>query len=136
MDFVAQCRAAAGIIALEDQARDCLALSQVQRSNRRCALQARGLACARAAQAARAMMWRERYLVLQRELDQTLGLVNDLDVELAVVPRVRRLVYLRRVDYDLLTRILLRRPRLLGWAMEQRDEIRAELDAEENGAVL
>ena len=60
-----------------------------------------------------------------------LGRVEDIDEDRSLLHRVRRLLYLRRVDQELLVRIMGRRPSLLGWAMRHQDEIRALLDAEQ-----
>ena len=131
MDFMTQCRAAAGAVALDAQAFDCFAFSQVQRCNRRSALQVRGLRSARAAHAARSAMWRERALGLEQQVGEVLGRAEDIDEGRPLLHRVRRLLYLRRMDQELLVRIMGRRLSLLGWAMRQQDEIRALLDAEQ-----
>ena len=75
-------------------------------------------------------MWREHAHRFVQQLEDVLETVPDLDAELAVVPRVRRLIYLRRLEQELFLRIVRRRPSLIGWTMQQRDEIRAVLDAE------
>ena len=131
MDFVARCSGAGGgAIALEAEARDCFSLSQVQRCNRRTALQLRGMRCAAAAQSGRAAMWRERSHGYVQQLEGILGGVADLDEEMAVIPRVRSFLYLRRLDQELLVRIMARRPSLLPWALREQDSIRAVLDEE------
>ena len=130
MEFLTRCSAAAGAVALESQAADCFALCQVQRCNRRTGLQVRGLGCARAAQAARHAMWRERALRLESQLGEVLAQSDDIDDERPTLHQVRRLMYLRRLDQELIVRIMSRRPSLLPWAMRQQDELRALLDAE------
>ena len=77
-------------------------------------------------------MWRERALGLDQRLDETLSSVADIDDDQPLLRRVRRLLYLRRMDQEVLVRIMARRPSLLGWAVRQQDEVRALLDAEES----
>ena len=135
MDFVARCcGASGGIVALEAEARECFARSQTQRCNCRAALQLRGMRCAAAAQSGRAAMWRERSHGYVQQLEHLLGGIADLDEEMAVIPRVRKLVYLRRLDQELLARLMARRPSLLPWALREQDSIRAVLDEEESEA--
>ena len=131
MEYVSRCGSDAGAIALEAQARDCFCLSQVQRCNRRSMLQLRGMRSARAAQAARTAMWRERALGLEQRVGEVLDQAADIDEDRPLLHRVRRLLYLRRLDQELIVRIMGRRPSLLSWAMRQQDAIRAVLDAEQ-----
>jgi len=131
MDVLVQAPAAAGAVALAAQAELCFSLSQVQRCNRRVALQLRGMRCARAAQAARHAMWRERALRLERQLGTLLDTVTDINTEQPLLRRVRRLVSLRRQDQELLARIWVRRPSLLNWAVRAQNEVRAAEQAEQ-----
>ena len=64
-------------------------------------------------------------------MGEVLGRAEDIDEDRSLLHRVRRLLYLRRMDQELLVRIMGRRPSLLGWAMRQQDAIRALLDAQE-----
>ena len=130
MDAVVRAPAATGAVALESEAADCFSLSAVQRCNRRIALQLRGVRSARAAQAARHRMWRERALRLEAQLGELLDAVSDIEEDQPLARRVRRLVYLRRQDQEVLVRIMGRRPSLLPWAMRQQAAVRAQLDSE------
>ena len=132
MDFLTRCGCAAGAVALEEQAELCFALCQVQRCNRRVALQLRGMRCARAAQAARRAMWRERALLLEHQLGTLLDTVTDINTEQPLLRRVRRLVSLRRQDQELLARIWVRRPSLLNWAVRAQNEVRAAEQSSES----
>ena len=130
MDALVRMPLCAGIAALEEQAADCFSLSAVQRCSRRVALQLRGMRSSRAAHAGRAAMWRAHMHSLQQQLGAVLGPVYDIAEDRPLVHRVRRLLYLRRMDQELLARIMGRRPSLLTWAVQQQDEIRSLLDAE------
>jgi hypothetical protein len=76
-------------------------------------------------------MWREQALGLEQRVGEVLAQAEDIDDDRTLLHRVRRLLYLRRMDQELQVRIMGRRPSLLRWAMRQQDEIRAMLDAEQ-----
>ena len=123
-----------GAIALEAEARLCFTVSQLQRCSRRWVLQARGMRLVAATQHRRALMWRTHAEDWTVRMERLLGTVDELDQELAVVPRTRQLIHLRNLDHELLGRLFLRRPSLVQWASRERAAIRAEMEANETSS--
>ena len=114
-----------GAYAQELQAADLFALSLVQRSNRRVALQGAAWRCHAAAQRHRHAMWREHLHDQERRLHQIMDGIADLD-DVATEPRVRQLARLRAVDQQLLRRLLVRRPSLLQVVQRERVALQAQ----------
>ena len=109
-----------GAFALEAQADTMFALSVVQRSNRRVALQGAAWRCAAAAQRHRRMMWHERYTGVTQSISSIFDTIGDLEQDRVVTWRAPQLARLRAVDAELLRRVQSWRPALAPWVDAER----------------